>query len=71
MCLMHYKLKISAWNKRSQYRKQIGFCGQCKLFAEPGRSRCTKHRLAQVKSNGKRVAAAAIARGWKLARVPV
>ena len=70
-CPRHLAMYRTAQNARRAIRRQLGLCLFCLDPAEPGYTRCTRHRLDSAAVHQKARDAKAAKRGWKLVRVPI
>ena len=70
-CPRHRAMYRKGQNARRAVRRQLGLCIFCSAPADPGYTRCSRHRTASAALNQRVRDAKAAQRGWKLVRVPI
>ena len=57
--------------RRRAFRRQLGFCADCKEPALPQQNRCQKHLDMHSAGMARQREKRALERGWRLVRVPL
>jgi hypothetical protein len=70
-CPRHRAMYRRAQNARRAMRRQMGLCIFCLDPADPGYTRCTRHRVDAAAAHQRMRDSKAAKRGWKLVRVPI